>query len=414
MPALVAGCLIAMNANAVTMQVPFSFRSDRTANSLGLMESSIVIGVNGVTPHELDGSANGALTTVTATQGATTIELGKINAAPSTPFFNSYIAQIAYDPALTGQWAVTASNPATTPASLTLNTIAFGDVASVPFVASMALSGAGTALELDWVQPATNDRIDRQTLFVFEQQPAGNYQLIFSQELGTVARAFNLGSIPGLDLGTNYVISIDTSDNAPGGNTVASSASYFNFTPTAGPVDVYLPSVGEPGISHYNIQVQPEQPVALVTQGGALGYDFTTTAGGPRFETLSLPNIGDGAFDLWLFDDFGEAYFAEQLLEGTVYDFGLGGVSAFRLFTTGDFIAPTSTTDFSLQASLTFSGAGGTFTGSVSALTADPRPPVAVPEPTTLSLLGLGFGLLALRRRVRTRQSGPGNSTTFQ
>ena len=278
----------------------------------------------------------------------------------------------------------------------------------------MSLAGTGTALSLDWVQPATNDRIDRQTIFVFEQQPAGGYQLIFSQELGTVARDFDLGSIPGLDLGTNYVVSIDTSDNAPGGNTIASSASYFNFTPTAESVDVFLPSVSEPGISHYNIQVQPEQPVALVTQGGALGYDFTTTADGPRFETVSLPTIGDGAFDLWLFDDLGDAYFSEQLIQGTVYDFGSGGVSAFRLFTTGDFTMPTATTDFSLQANLTFSGAAATFTGAISALSSDPRPPVSVPEPTTLTLLGLGFGLLALRRRMRAHQSGPGNSTTFQ
>lgn len=397
--AVIAGCAGTLAANAITMQTPFAFRSDRTANSLGLLQSSIVIGVNGVLPNSLDGTPEGLLTTVTATQDGTTISLGKINAAVGTPFRNSYIAQVAYDADLTGAWAVTATNTATTPESLTLSTVAFGPVASVPFVASMSLSGAGTDLNLNWVQPATNDRIDRQTIFVYEQQASGAYQLVFSQELGTTARAFNLGAIAlsaGVDIGTNYVISIDTSDNVSGG-TVASSASYFNFTPTPAPVEVYLPSSGAPGVSEYNVRVVNGEPVSLVTQGGALGYDFVSTAGGPLFQSIELPTSGGGSFDLWLFDDEGEAVFAQQIGD-SVYNFGSDGVSAFRLFAPGLGSGPTSSTEFSFTPMLTFADRG-TFTGSISALTADPRPPTSVPEPTTLTLLGGGLVLLALRRR---------------
>lgn len=399
-PALIAGCASTLAASAITMQAPFAFRSDRTANSLGLLQSSIVIGVNGVLPNSLDGTADGLLTTVTATQDGQTFTLGKINAAVGTPFRNSYIAQIAYDADLTGSFAVTATNTATTPESLTLNTVAFGPVASVPFVASMSLSGTGTDLNLNWVQPATNDRIDRQTIFVYEQQAGGAYQLVFSQELGTTARAFNLGAIAitaGVDIGTNYVISIDTSDNAPGGGTVASSASYFNFTPTPAPVEVYLPSSGAPGVSEYNVQVVNGEPVSLVTQGGALGYDFVSTAGGPLFRSIELPTSGGGLFDLWLFDELGEAFFVQQIGDA-IYNFGSDGVSAFRLFASGTGSGPTSSTDFSFTPTLTFTDRG-TFTGSISALTADPRPPTSVPEPTTLTLLGGGLVLLALRRR---------------
>lgn len=64
----------------------------------------------------------------------------------------------------------------------------------------------------------------------------------------------------------------------------------------------------------------------------AIGYDYLVDSGA-NFASVQLPTVGDGLYDLWLWDDtFGSWADANvDLIGGKMYDFGSGGVDAFRI-----------------------------------------------------------------------------------
>jgi hypothetical protein len=128
----------------------------------------------------------------------------------------------------------------------------------------------------------------------------------------------------------------------------------------------------------------------------ALGYDFVITgAGSPSFQSVVLPNIGDGHFDLLLWNGT-EYVMTAELEAGEVYDFGAGGVRGFRVtgIEASAGLDPSDPTAF--VTGLTFTG-----TGDVSMTQT-----ALVPEPSTyaLMLVGLlGVGVGAARRRPAGR-----------
>ena len=408
--ALLLTAISTAHAEPLTLASAFAFRADRTANPLGFLPSSIVIGANGVTPNPLNSPgpvSDGSLTTVVASQAGTNVPLNKILTADPT-FRNSYVAQIPFDPNLTGAWEVTASNPTTTPVQLKRTTAAFGNVAAVPFVASMSLSGSGSDLAVSWSQPGEDElgQVDRQTIFVFRQNPNGSYTLVHSAELGKTARTYDLSPL-NLPLGTNHVLSIDTSEFGGGGAVQAISSSYFSFMPSVNQVNAFLPSVSEPGTYEFNVEVETPNEVVYIDPDVAVGYDFAIGAGDPNFASVVLPSVGDDLFSLWLFDGNGNAYDTfETLTAGVPFDFLTEidplGVSMFRILgiETSAMLDPNNPLVF--QAGVSFVGAGR-FTGSMSAITE--FVPEPVPEPATMALLFGGLGAMVLRRRRAARGS---------
>jgi hypothetical protein len=164
----------------------------------------------------------------------------------------------------------------------------------------------------------------------------------------------------------------------------------------AGEISVFLPSVGPDGVYRFDIKVIAGQTIAIDPLV-AIGYDYETGAGDPNFASVLLPHVGDGLYDLYLFDQTLGWSFVEQLAAGEIYEFGSGGVDRFRILgiETSAGIDPGDVTAFVTL--LTFTG-DGRFTGSMTPIT------VYVPVPDTLILIVAGLAVVGCcRSRSWTR-----------
>lgn len=167
--------------------------------------------------------------------------------------------------------------------------------------------------------------------------------------------------------------------------------------PVPGAPAVFLPSVGPDGVFRFDIGVVKGERI-FIDPEVAIGYDYQIGVGDPLFKSVSLPAIGDGLFDLYLFNGT-EYSFASVLAAGTEYIFSGLGVDRFRVLgvepSAG--LDPTDTTAF--VTALTFAG-DGRFTGTQTPLTQDV---LAVPEPETYALLFAGLVLIGIA--VRQKQA---------
>jgi hypothetical protein len=114
-----------------------------------------------------------------------------------------------------------------------------------------------------------------------------------------------------------------------------------------------------------------------------------------NFQSVLLPNFGDGLYDLYLFDTSLNLWVFEEVLKaGVEYEFGLGGVDRFRILgiETGAGLDPNDPMAFVTGLTLV---TPGTIAVTMQSITAAP-----VPEPSTYILLGSGIaGLIVWRRR---------------
>ena len=158
---------------------------------------------------------------------------------------------------------------------------------------------------------------------------------------------------------------------------------------------VFLPSVGPSGEFKFNLEVKAGETV-LIDPLIAIGYDYQIGAGDPNFASVTLPNIGDGLFDLYLWDGT-DWLFSTVLQDGIQHFFGGNGVDRFRILgiETSAGINPLSTTAF--ITGLSFVG-DGRFTGTMTPITTE------VPEPSTLALVGLALAVFGFRQASHNRR----------
>jgi len=131
----------APSASDLTITTTFSFRDNRTANPVGVAAGDLdVLGAVSVTP-------SGAGTSVTATQGGSTLNLTFV---PSTFFPNNYAASTAFNAGLAGPWSINATDASGT---LSAPTPSIASPQLLPFVTNIQILGGGLTPTITWTLP---------------------------------------------------------------------------------------------------------------------------------------------------------------------------------------------------------------------------------------------------------------------
>jgi hypothetical protein len=125
----------------------------------------------------------------------------------------------------------------------------------------------------------------------------------------------------------------------------------------------------------------------------AIGYDYIVDSG-PNIASILLPNIGDGSFDLWLWNGSEWVNSGQTLTAGNPFTFATGQQRVRILgIEMGANLDPSNTTAF--VTGLTFDAAGQVSMRQIP-ITA------AIPEPETWAMMGIGLVMLvAGSRRAR-------------
>lgn len=161
--------------------------------------------------------------------------------------------------------------------------------------------------------------------------------------------------------------------------------------PGSTPLDPLLPIVAETGW-RFELTIDDINRRVYVDPRVAVGYEYQIDAG-PNFQSVLLPNVGDGLYDLFLFDGgLNDWVFESVVAQGSVFDFGPGGVSRFRVtgIEASAGLDPNDVTAF--VTGLTFAG-GGTVLMRQLPLTEETGPAQSVPELDAAAGTG-AFGLL--------------------
>jgi len=120
----------------------------------------------------------------------------------------------------------------------------------------------------------------------------------------------------------------------------------------------------------------------------AIGYDFEIQSG-PLFRSVVLPDVGDGEFDLYLFNSILSDYvFDATVHAGETFDFGTDGVSAFRVLGIEESAGLNGDNPNAFVTGLTFT-ADGDVSFTQTAIT-NPAP-----EPPTLLMFGASLVVMA-------------------
>ena len=404
-------------AAPINISTPFINFENRAINSLGFGNGQFLrVGANSVVPNGLGG------TTGVASLGGTSFQTAiDFNPSPVVPnFFNRFLSvspQQVAGGAIFNPWTLTFTNNVNTSNTAQAVVQMLPGAQMAPFVNSITLSGTSANPTFGWTPPP-GAHVDGYRINIFDKSlinfnPANgpiNSGNVVSRNLQPNNTSYTVDashfSVPGyaFELNRNYSIEIsliqtrDGSSLNLGNDNIQSIARvYADFTPNSGggpPVN--LPVVLINGAYQFNMTVLAGQTY-YIDPDVAIGYDYAIGAGDPLFQSVVLPvGIGDGIYDVYGFDLLNNlVLLADDLLGGSVFNFGVGGVDRFRVtdieISAG--LDPKNTTAF--ITGLTFAGSG-TFTGTQTPIVVNVQ---NVPEPSSLLLFGVALAALAGRRR---------------
>lgn len=242
------------------------------------------------------------------------------------------------DPTKQGPWTVTVTtSDGTDSRSVMVETSSLVPSSLVPTVVDVAIVGNGLTPTVRWDVPgdAMVTSFAVNLLRITNDDPF-SVQLVYSQ-VGIASDVREL-SIPAdfgafaisederaLIEGAKYALRIDAR-NFDGPFVRAISFAQFEFrASTADLGTVFLPTVttGPDGNPVFNFDVEVfEGETIFIDPEVAIGYDYAIGDGDPGFASVLLPDVGDGLYDLVLFDAMGqEIDTGYDLSAGVLFDF---------------------------------------------------------------------------------------------
>ncbi|MDP2869554.1 MAG: nidogen-like domain-containing protein [Methyloversatilis sp.] len=163
--------------------------------------------------------------------------------------------------------------------------------------------------------------------------------------------------------------------------------------PGSSPSNPLLPVATDEGWS-FTFNVRPGE-IFFIDPDIAIGYDYFLESG-PLFASVLLPELGDDAYEVWLWNG-AEWVFADNVLAGEEYLLS-EGVDRFRVLGIEESLALDPLNPTAFVTGLTFAGAGAVQLSQNPIVLSLP-----VPEPETYAMFLAGLGLIAAaRRRVRS------------
>lgn len=283
---------------------------------------------------------------------------------------------IPYDVELTDPWTIVAWNGAV---ESRVATHAVGAAELLPFVRNVRMLPDFLTPTFEWdlptegsaafsnVQIGLFDDVTDERFSVFGPNQD---QLLENLPAGTTSYTFSPGA---LEAGRKYVVRILLVVRNGAGNLLSRSLSFFNFTPilSTSVEPVFLPTLDEGGGYNFDFDVTQAVPVILDPHI-AIGYAYAIGEGNPNFASVTLPLVGDGNYDLILFDDAGDPLPAIPLAADELFDFTAeidpAGVSRFTVLGIEESAAldPRDVTAFMTKVTFT---SDGRFTGTMIPIT---------------------------------------------